>query len=416
LAVLHEMLRWAQTSGRLRILLETSPVAAETDGDKIRSVTLEHAPTGRCRTIAAPYVLDATELGDLLPMTGTEYVSGAESQAETGEPHAADEADPDNVQSLTWCFATGWDPDAKHVIDEPEQYARWRDFVPELTPPWPGKLLGWTTTAPQNLKDSPRCLFPEEAEDRKPLWTFRRIVCRNHYPPDTPMHEVTLVNWPQIDYVCGNLIDAPEADVERYRHEARQLSLSFLYWMQTDAPRGGGGHGYPQLYLRGDMTGTDDGLAKYAYIRESRRIRAKFTVTELHVGAEARGKPTSEKFPDSVGIGHYRIDLHPSTGGDNYIDIPSLPFQIPLGSLIPVRMRNLLPACKNLGVTHITNGCYRLHPVEWNIGEAAGLLVSFCMDRRSEPHAVYGDAALLADFQRLLVQQGVELDWPTIHA
>ena len=33
---------------------------------------------------------------------------------------------------------------------------------------------------------------------------------------------------------------------------------------------------------------------------------------------------------------------------------------------------NLLPACKNLGVTHITNGCYRLHPVEWNIGEAAG--------------------------------------------
>src|SRR5690349_23906379 len=28
------------------------------------------------------------------------------------------------------------------------------------------------------------------------------------------------------------------------------------------------------------------------------------------------------------------------------------------------RSRNLLPAAKNLGVTHITNGCYRLHPVE----------------------------------------------------
>ena len=29
--------------------------------------------------------------------------------------------------------------------------------------------------------------------------------------------------------------------------------------------------------------------------------------------------------------------------------------------------RALLPAPKNIGTTHITNGCYRLHPVEWNI-------------------------------------------------
>ena len=32
-----------------------------------------------------------------------------------------------------------------------------------------------------------------------------------------------------------------------------------------------------------------------------------------------------------------------STGGDNYIDISSLPFQIPLGALIPVRVENLMP-------------------------------------------------------------------------
>src|SRR5439155_18948690 len=84
-----------------------------------------------------------------------------------------------------------------------------------------------------------------------------------------------------------------------------------------------------------------------------------------------------ESFSDSVGVGSYRIDLHPSSGGDNYLDVSSLPFQIPLGALIPRRVENLLPACKNLGVTHITNGCYRLHPVEWNIGEAAGALAAF---------------------------------------
>ena len=80
-----------------------------------------------------------------------------------------------------------------------------------------------------------------------------------------------------------------------------------------------------------------------------------------------------------MGVGSYRIDLHPSTGGNNYIDISSLPFQIPLGALIPRRVENLLPACKNLGTTHITNGCYRLHPVEWAIGEAAGALAAYCL-------------------------------------
>jgi hypothetical protein len=122
--------------------------------------------------------------------------------------------------------------------------------------------------------------------------------------------------------------------------------------------------------------GTGDGLAKSVYVRESRRIRAEFTVLEDHVGVEARrqshpGEEGAESFPDSVGIGYYRIDLHPSSGLRNYVDISSYPFEIPLGALIPVRAENLLPACKNLGTTHITKGCYRLHPVEWNIGEAA---------------------------------------------
>ncbi len=38
-------------------------------------------------------------------------------------------------------------------------------------------------------------------------------------------------------------------------------------------------------------------------------------------------------YADTVGVGMYRIDLHPSTGGDNYIDVASSPFEIPLGAL-----------------------------------------------------------------------------------
>ncbi|MFN2230763.1 MAG: FAD-dependent oxidoreductase [Anaerolineae bacterium] len=418
LAVLEQMLAYPRSTGRVRVLLEHEPVAVDVEGDQVRAVTLQHVQTGERVTVSADYVLDATELGDLLPLAGVEYVIGAESQAETGEPHAVSgPAQPGNVQSITWCYPVAHDPDHEHVIEAPAQYARWREYVPALAPAWPGKLLSWVHVDPQSLAPRPRVLFPEEAEHAgEALWLYRRIVTREHYPEGAMPHEVTLVNWPQNDYWEGNIVDQPEDEVARYLDEARQLSLSLLYWMQTEAPRPDGGVGYPGLYLRPDMVGTSDGLAKYPYIRESRRIRALFTVTETHVGTEARGGQPAQRFDDSVGVGSYRIDLHPSTGGDNYIDISSLPFQIPLGALIPVRVENLLPACKNIGTTHITNGCYRLHPVEWNIGEAAGLLAAFCLSRETPPHAVYESPGLLADFQALLVRQGIELDWPSLRA
>jgi hypothetical protein len=417
LAVLREMMAYERAAGRLQVLLQRVPVAVETEGDRVRSVTLKHLDTDARETIAAHYVLDATELGDLLPLAGVEYVTGAESQDETGEPHAVSgPAQPGNVQSITWCFPMAHDPQGEHVIEKPAQYERWRDYVPRLTPPWPGRLISWVHPHPINLEPRPRVLLPDEAEDpRSALWLYRRIVTRQHYSAGAMPHEVTLVNWPQNDYWEGNLIDTSPQEVARCLEEARQLSLSLLYWMQTEAPRPDGGQGYPGLYLCPDMVGTEDGLAKAPYIRESRRIRATFTVTERHVGTQARENRPAETFPDSVGLGCYRIDLHPSIGGDNYIDISSLPFQIPLRALIPVRVENLLPACKNIGTTHITNGCYRLHPVEWNIGEAAGLLAAFCLAHKLSPHAVSAIPARLTDFQALLQAQGIELAWSHTH-
>jgi hypothetical protein len=41
--------------------------------------------------------------------------------------------------------------------------------------------------------------------------------------------------------------------------------------------------------------GTEDGLAKYPYVRESRRIKAVFTVLEEHVGTQNRGLVTGKK-------------------------------------------------------------------------------------------------------------------------
>ena len=187
--------------------------------------------------------------------------------------------------------------------------------------------------------------------------------------------------------------------------------------MQTEAPREDGGQGYPGLRLRGDVLGTADGLAKQVYWREGRRIIPEFRVLEQHIGVEARpGRTEAEPFFDSVGIGAYRIDLHPSTRGRNTVDIDTYPFQIPLGALLPQRVDNLLPACKNLGTTRITNGAYREHATEWSIGEAAGALAAFAAGKKAVPRAVRQDAGLLADFQRLLRAQGVLLEWPKFGA
>jgi hypothetical protein len=261
--------------------------------------------------------------------------------------------------------------------------------------------------APNHYRFEPHA---EEPRAFSGLWSYRRLRDRSLFQPEFFSSDVCLVNWPLIDYLDGDLCTASAAERTRLLAEAREMSLCVFHWMQTEAPRPDGGAGWPGLRLAPDVTGTDSGLAMAPYIRESRRIRARKTVTEEEVSAEHRpGCKLAASYPDSVGIGSYRIDLHPSTGGDNYIDVPSLPFQIPLGALLPVRMKNLLPGGKNIGTTHITNGCYRLHPVEWNIGEAAGLAAAYCSE---EGIGLDELAERIDDFQKVLVAEGVELAWP----
>lgn len=419
LAALHEMLAALVAAGKVQLLLRHKARSAAVAGDKIEAVTVQSTESGHELGLRAPLFVDATETGELLPVTKTEYVTGAEAQSETGEPHAAREAQPQNMQAFTVCFPTEYVPGVDHTIEPPREWEFWRDYAPKLAPPWTGKLLDLTYCHPHTL--APRNLGFDPVK-REGLFHYRQIVDRKNFVEGTYAGDTTLVNWPQNDYLLGNPFECAPEEAARHLERAKQLSLSLLYWLQTAAPRPDGGTGWKGLRLRPDIVGTEHGLAKYPYIRESRRIRAEFTVLEQHVGTDARAQAlgkskdevAAEVFPDSVGIGSYRIDLHPSTGGDNYIDISSLPFQIPLGALLPKRVENLLPACKNLGVTHITNGCYRLHPVEWNIGEAAGALAAFCTAKKKLPREVRQQSTLLRDFQNLLTRDGVPLHWPKV--
>jgi len=409
------------SAGRLTIWYGHRPIAAHTNGDRVVSVTFEDLD-GRRVEAAAPYILDATELGDLLPLADIEHVTGFESRAETGEPSAPEHAQPDNMQAFSWVFAVEHRAGEDHTIDRPDQYGFWREYQP---PFWPDRLISLVAPDPRTLEPVQRTFVPhaptgpvvaDQSRDPgdKDLWLFRRILARELFEPGFAESDVVVVNWPMIDYLPGPLIGVSDAERDKHLDGARQQALSMLYWLQTEAPRPDGGTGWSGLRLRPDVMGTADGLAKTPYIRESRRIRARRTVVEQDLSLVVRGDHGAVSYPDTVGVGMYRIDLHPSTGGDNYIDVASCPFQIPLGALLPVRSRNLLAAGKNAGTTHITNGCYRLHPVEWTIGEAAGSLAAHCLENGREPHQIHEDPALLQQFQGELVADGFELTWPEI--
>lgn len=423
LAVLETMLAPYISTGQLTVLAEHKIAGADVTGDEVKALKFISARTGAAIILTAPYFADATELGDLLPLTNTEFVTGTESGKETGELHAPDTGDPDNHQAFTMCFSMDYVPGATFIIDKPTEYHFWQNYVPTMKPAWPGKLLQLAYSNPKTLQPKALGFHPEglSTGDSLNLWNYRRIISKDNFKTGQYAGDISTVNWPQNDYTLGNLIGVSDKEFSQHVNRAKQLSLSLLYWLQTEAPKPDKGQGWPGLRLRKDMMGTEDGLAKYPYIRESRRIKAMFTVKEEHVGAANRlmvaGKTagtTSADFYDSVGVGSYHIDLHPSSKGQNYIDFGSLPFQIPLGALLPQRIKNLLPANKNIGTTHITNGCYRLHPVEWSIGEAVGSLVAFALSRKIMPKEVREKKDRLQEFQQFIGSQGIETKWKNL--
>ena len=216
-----------------------------------------------------------------------------------------------------------------------------------------------------------------------------------------------MFNWPGNDYRDRSILDCPALDAARALQDAKRVSLGFLHWLQTEV-------GAPELRLRPDVMGTEDGLSKHPYIRESRRIKALKTIVEQEVSAHYQKGPTAALFPDSVGVGWYPIDIHRSGPQDVGASCRTQPFQIPLGALVPLRTENLLAGAKNIGTTHITNGCYRLHPVEWNVGEASGALAAYCLDQGLRPRQVRERHDALGNFRASLAEQGVPLAWPSL--
>jgi hypothetical protein len=231
---------------------------AASQGDRVEAVSVRSAESGRDVVLRAPWFVDATEMGDVLPLAGVEYVTGAEARADTGEPHAKPKAEPANMQAFTCCFAAEHIAGEDHTIDRPRDYAFWRDYVPAISPPPAGPVAGHDVF-PATLQPFNYGFDPVKAAG---LFKYRRILDHALFEPgtyrgDSHARELAAERLPaRQSHRCVR-----EAEAARHLEGGKQLSLSLLDWLQTACPRPDGGTGWKGLRLRPDIVGTEDGLA-----------------------------------------------------------------------------------------------------------------------------------------------------------
>lgn len=381
----------------VNLLIGYEAVSAEVTDHTVQAVVAQNHDGEQIR-IEANIFLDATDTGELLPLTDTAYITGAESYEYTLEPQAPPEMRPNEVQSFTYCFAIEYHPDEDHTIEKPDKYEQMRDEQP----------FSFILHDKEGNERSFLVFENYEPLDLKPFWTYRRL----NDGAILDGVDLALINWHGNDYYGGNILDVTPDEKARILDEAKQLAIGFLYWLQTECPRDDGGYGYSGFKWRKDVFGTEDGLSRDPYIREARRIKALTRIVETDISTHNQVHARSANFYDSVGVGLYALDLHPCVGNPTVsMYAPTKPFQIPLRALIPEETTNLIASCKNIGTTHLTNGAYRLHPIEWNIGESAMILARYCVDIDTDIHTVARDMQHCRRLQYSVVKQGIPITW-----
>jgi hypothetical protein len=384
-------------------------------------------------------VIDATETGELLPLARVPYRLGTDGQSRW-EPSSKPYVDPYCTQGFTYTFVMERFP-VPQVPVKPEFY----------NDPLHGPYYSY---------EHPRFNFAL-------IFTYRRIRGQVFGFGEEAIRvgDQSMQNW-----TWGNdwRITGPEMNliltheqlqasgqlqpggwmgglrVEALRR-AEQHAKGFFYWLvagrtdfllQQEDPNFQKDFYLRYAYLRGPNTpmGTASGLSKYPYIRESRRIIGRpslsypegFTIYESDITTREselnRGRPFI--FYDSVGVGQYPIDFHdcllpgfslpPSNNKD--AQAPSYPYQIPLRALIPQRIDNLLAGNKNIATSRIASASYRVHPVEWAIGTAAGHTAHFALERDLIPAAIVEepllDLRLLPALQAQIQSLGNPIQFP----
>ena len=261
LAVLAEMLAPHLSAGRIVILPRHRPVAVEMDGDLARAVTVLDEMNDTRRTLTAPYILDATELGDLLELGEIERSSGRNRRRETGEPIALEgPAEPHDQMGFTHSSRSITCParNTSSTSRATTTFGSRRKVIAATRRSW----LSRTFSA---RKHDHFGRAPTPGAYVASTWNFRRMLCRENFVPGAFPSDVTVAIWHDNEYHHGVLCGVSPEERRKHLEAARQLTLS-THLLAPD--RGTESRdrrpGFPGLRPRGDFFGTDDGLAQYA--------------------------------------------------------------------------------------------------------------------------------------------------------
>ncbi|MGB3297085.1 MAG: FAD-dependent oxidoreductase [Phormidesmis sp.] len=411
---LHEPLIPYLESGKLRLVPDSEPIevlmsaASETDLQRVGGVVFQNRLTGDRFTVKALVTLEATDFGDLLEIANLPSRVGQESRNDTGEAILRDYAIPECQQSFTFNVVVEHAAVGQgRKMKAPEGYGRdyWLNPYEFTSDFWLKRSSGWQK----------RNFFEPFG-----IFRYRRIRRQLLAEKEVSVGDVSVINWgtsPHPDKVecCGNdfrygyLIGIDRAARRVLIQKARDRAQAYIYYLQT--------HGIPDLKPRGDLTWSYDGIALEPYIREARRGIALTTirhedVAETFFPQQARARC----FDDSLGVGQYHyLDLHGNLVQGHVTptgkDVIALPFSLPAKSLVPMTTDGLVLSAKSLGTTHITNAAYRMHPMEWAIGEASGFLAVFAVWTKESPRRIVETLPLVRKLQGFMTRNGVPIFW-----
>lgn len=143
--------------------------------------------------------------------------------------------------------------------------------------------------------------------------------------------------------------------------------------------------------------------ADYLYIRETRHIRGVYSLTVQDI-------EDSRVFWDAIGVASYPIDLHPYRPGqlNPYAPIRHV-YTIPLRSLVPVSVANLLVASRSISASYEAAGSTRVAPTTMEEGQAAGIAAVLSLRARVSVRKLAESPSLVRQLQAGLYVQGAYL-------
>nr|WP_228024849.1 FAD-dependent oxidoreductase [cf. Phormidesmis sp. LEGE 11477] len=401
-------------SGKLRLVVESEPTEVlvtqmpEAGRSRVTGVKFQNLKTGEPFTVMASVTVEATDFGDLLELGNFPSRVGQEARTDTGEAILPEQAIPACQQSFTF------------------------NVMVEHTAPGQGKRLaaplGYDKEPWLNSNDFTSVYWiyrggrwsKRDFFDPFGIFRYRRVLRRKSHEKIVSIGDVAAINWgtsahPYKGECCGNdfrrghLIGISRQERKEIVQRARDRAQAYIYYLQT--------HGVKDLKTRGDFTWTPDGIALEPYIREARRGIAITTIRHEDV-AEAffPNQARARNFNDSLGIGQYHyLDLHGNLVEGHITpkgkDVIALPFSLPATALVPMTIDGLVLSAKSIGTTHITNAAYRMHPMEWAIGEASGFLAVFAAWTGESPRRIVEATPLLRKLQGFMARNGVPLFW-----